>query len=117
MRALALVAVMACGEGAAPSDARLDPPIADAAAPRTYKQVEVLARPAIAEALLATDSALAAYNRAGPAFAGVDTTLVETRAKTVLKSLYLGACLLNGVLGVPAPAAGVKPAGVPCQEI
>jgi hypothetical protein len=116
VKALALLALLsACSDNAtAPIDA---PPFdAPVVTPRMYKQVEVLARPGIAEALLVTNNALATYNAAGPGFAGVNTQQVETEAKTVLKALYLGACLLNGALGL-TELTGVRPAGAPCAQV
>jgi hypothetical protein len=116
MKALAVVALLAAcsGEAVTPIDAPpFDAPIV---MPRVYKQVEVLARPGIAEALLVTNSALAIYNASGPGFAGVNTKLIEDEAKTVLKALYLGACLLNGALGLTV-LTGLKPGGVPCEQV
>jgi hypothetical protein len=85
----------------------------------TYRQVEHLARPGINEALLITEGFLAGYNATAPSFTGVDTAtlgLVVGEAKTVLKALYLGACLLNGALGL-TPGTGVKPAGIACHDV
>ncbi|HEX4417018.1 MAG TPA: DUF4331 family protein [Kofleriaceae bacterium] len=85
----------------------------------TFHQVEQLARPAINEALLITTAYLDGYNATAPTFAGVppDTlTAVVGEAKTVLKALYLGGCLLDGLAGVTA-ATGVKPAGMTCHAI
>jgi hypothetical protein len=81
-------------------------------APRTYRQIEHLARPGINEALLISDGFLAGYNATAPSFAGVDPTtlgMVVDEAKTVLKALYLGACLLNGALGLSAVAGEPAP--------
>ncbi|HWU90565.1 MAG TPA: DUF4331 family protein [Kofleriaceae bacterium] len=86
---------------------------------KTYRQVEHLARPGINEALLISEGFLAGYNATAPSFKGVDPTtlnMVVGEAKTVLKALYLGACLLNGALGL-TPATGVKPAGIPCHAV
>lgn len=85
--------------------------------PRTFRQVEHLARPGINEALLISEGFLAGYNATAPSFAGVDQATLNAvvgEAKTVLKALYLGACLLNGALGL-SPAQGVKPAGITCH--
>lgn len=87
--------------------------------PRVYRQVEHLARPGINEALLITDAFLQGYNATAPSFAGVDQAtlgMVAGEAKTVLKALYLGACLLNGALNL-TPAQGVKPAGITCHAV
>jgi hypothetical protein len=84
-----------------------------------YKQVEHLARPGINEALLFTNDFNAGYNATAPSFAGADAaavTAITGEAKTVLKALYLGACLLNGALG-QTPQSGVKPAGIPCHAV
>ena len=101
-------------------DAGDDNPMIDApTAPKTYKQIEHLARPGIAEALLLSNAFLAGYNATAPTFAGVDPAvvgMVAGEAKTVLKAIYLGACLLNGVLNL-TPATGVKPAGAQCVEV
>lgn len=86
---------------------------------KTYRQVEHLARPGINEALLISEAYLTGYNATAPSFAGVDNAtlgLVVGEAKTVLKALYLGACLLNGALGL-SPAQGVKPAGNTCHAV
>ncbi|MDB4957119.1 MAG: hypothetical protein JWO36_4688 [Myxococcales bacterium] len=122
--ALALtLLVAACG-----SDSKLPPADGaividapkDAAPPAvTYTQVEHLARPGINEALLITTGYLNGYNATAPSFAGVDqATLgaVVGEAKTVLKAVYLGSCLLNGALGLTA-AQGVKPAGMTCHAV
>ncbi|MBX3157831.1 MAG: DUF4331 family protein [Deltaproteobacteria bacterium] len=90
--------------------------------PRAYRQIEHLARPGINEALLIGDGFHSGYNATAPTFAGVpaaDLQAVVAEAKTVLKALYLGACLLNGVV-LPAgasPADGVRPAGITCHAI
>lgn len=120
--ALALLATLslaaACGGDDGPDitpDAGMDPD----PKPRMYRQVEHLARPGINEALLITDAFLQGYNATAPGFAGVDQAtlnMVVGEAKTVLKALYLGACLLNGALGL-TPATGVKPAGITCHAV
>lgn len=84
-----------------------------------FKQIEQLARPGIAEALLISDGFLAGYNATAPTFAGVDpTTLgaVVGEAKTVLKALYLGVCLVDGLANL-TPSTGLKPAGMQCVEV
>ncbi|MBC7793724.1 MAG: DUF4331 family protein [Clostridia bacterium] len=86
---------------------------------KSYAQIEQLARPAIAEALLLSNAFLAGYNGAAPSFTGVDEATVNAvvgEAKTVLKAVYLGGCLLNGARGLSA-TAGVKPAGLTCHEV
>lgn len=87
---------------------------------KVFKQVEHLARPGIAEALLLNDAFLAGYNATAPTFAGVPPEvlgMVADQAKTVLKALYLGACLLNGTIPGVTAATGVKPAGITCHAI
>jgi hypothetical protein len=123
-----LALVVAAALGACGSDVSNNPPTVDAPAPpqpdapvtaHGYKQVEHLARPGINEALLISDGFLAGYNATAPSFGGVDpATLgqVVGQAKTVLKALYLGGCLLNGALGLTA-AQGVKPAGMTCHAV
>ena len=85
----------------------------------TYMQVEHLARPGINEALLLTNDFNAGYNAFAPTFAGAPpaaVTAVVAEAKTVLKALYLGTCLLNGALGL-SPTTGLKPAGIQCHAV
>lgn len=85
--------------------------------PVTYRQVEHLARPGINEALLISEGFLGGYNATAPTFKGVPEDVlgqVVGEAKTVLKALYLGGCLLNGALGL-SPVQGVKPAGITCH--
>lgn len=82
-----------------------------------FRQVEMLARPGINEALLISQDFLNAYNATAPTFAGVPASAlnaVVAEAKTVLKALYLGTCLLNGVAGLTG-AAQLKPAGMMCH--
>lgn len=84
-----------------------------------YVQIEQLARPGIAEVLLLSQGFLAGYNAAAPTFTGVPAATVDGvvgEAKTVLKALYLGPCLLNGALGL-TPDQGVKPAGITCHAV
>jgi hypothetical protein len=101
-------------------DAAVDPdaPVNPAV---TFRQIEHLARPGINEALLFTDGFNEGYNATAPSFAGVPDAvlgMVAGEAKTVLKAIYLGACLVNGALGLTPGAGGngVKPAGVPCGD-
>ena len=95
-------------------------PTPDAETPvATYQQIEQLARPGIAEALLLSDGYLAGYNATAPTFTGVDSAtlgLVVAEAKTVLKAVYLGTCLVNGVAGLTADN-GAKPAGLTCAAV
>jgi hypothetical protein len=87
--------------------------------PKTFKQVEHLARPGINEVFLISNAFLAGYNATAPTFAGVPEPvlgMVVAEAKTVMKALYLGACLINGALGLTA-ATGVKPAGMTCHAV
>jgi hypothetical protein len=117
--ALLIGLAAACGD-----DAPNNPPIDGApddmgGGGKTFKQVEVLARPGINEALLITDAFLAGYNAAGPSFAGVDAATlgaVVGEAKTVLKAIYLGVCLLDGTV-TNDPAQGLKPAGMVCPAV
>jgi hypothetical protein len=92
----------------------------DAAAPATtWRQVEHLARPGIAEALLLSDGFLAGYNGTAPTFTGVPAETLDQvvgEAKTVLKAIYLGVCLVNGAAGLTA-STGLKPAGMQCSEV
>jgi len=114
--ALILVVTAACNDTTTPDP---DPDPDPDPQGRVYRQVEHLARPGINEALLISDGFLQGYNATAPSFAGVDQAtlgLVVDEAKTVLKALYLGACLLNGVLG-KTPDTGVKPAGMPCHAV
>ena len=86
---------------------------------RKWKQIEHLARPGINEALLISEGFLAGYNATAPTFTGVPDTVLQQvvgEAKTVLKAIYLGSCLLNGALGL-TPATGVKPAGKTCHAV
>ena len=113
------LALTGCGHDAAPStpDAAT-PPDPPAPAPG-FAQIEQLARPGINEALLLTEAFNAGYNATAPTFAGVpaDTlNAVVGEAKTVLKALYLGGCLLNGLAGATADN-GVHPAGLKCHAI
>ncbi len=93
---------------------------ADARGPAVYKQVEHLGRPAINEALLFTFAYNNGYNATAPSFTGVDTAtlnLVVGEAKTVLKAIYYGTCLTDGVVPGLTAATGLKPAGMQCPAI
>ncbi len=118
-----LVATAACGDDGNSMNPPIDAaPMVDAPVtpPGTvYKQVEHLARPGINEALLISEGFLGGYNATAPSFAGVPAATlgqVVGEAKTVLKAVYLGSCLLNGALGLTA-AQGVKPAGITCHAV
>jgi hypothetical protein len=85
----------------------------------TYRQVEQLGRPGIAEALLITPAYLEGYNATAPSFAGAPAaavTAISAEAKTVLKAIFHGTCLLNGLLGFTA-VNGAIPGGVPCGQV
>ena len=123
--ALAIISlVSACGdeETVTPADARptVDADTTDAPDPvPTWRQVEHLARPGIAEALLLNNDFLAGYNGTAPTFTGVPTAtldMVVGEAKTVLKAIYLGVCLVDGAAGL-TPSTGLKPAGMQCVEV
>ena len=107
-----VLATGACGDNGD------QPPDVDAAPGEIkYKQIEHLARPGINEALLISEGFLGGYNATAPTFKGVPPEVLSQvvgEAKTVLKALYLGGCLLNGALGL-TPAQGVKPAGMTCH--
>lgn len=109
-----VLATGACGDnGDAPPDIDASP------GEVKYKQIEQLARPGINEALLISEGFLAGYNATAPTFKGVPDEVLNQvvgEAKTVLKALYLGGCLLNGALGLTA-AQGVKPAGMTCHAV
>jgi hypothetical protein len=84
-----------------------------------FRQIEHLARPGINEALVITTDFNLGYNATAPSFGGVPPSTLNAivaEAKTTLKALYLGGCLLNGVLNLQ-PAAGVKPAGIQCHAV
>lgn len=84
-----------------------------------YKQVEQLARPGINEAFLLTNDFNAGYNATAPSFADAPAEAVaaiSAEAKTVMKALYLGVCLLDGALGLDANS-GLKPAGIACHAV
>jgi hypothetical protein len=117
--ALLVALAAACGDDAPNNPPNDGAPDDMGQTGKTFKQVEVLARPGINEALLITDAFLAGYNAAGPSFAGVDAATlgaVVGEAKTVLKALYLGVCLLDGTV-TNDPAQGLKPAGMQCPAV
>lgn len=118
--------VTACGDDGpaatpdapAPIDAAVTPD-ALPPGPTVYRQIEQLARPGINEALLLSEGFLAGYNATAPTFAGVDATTLTAvvgEAKTVLKAIYLGTCLINGAAGLTA-VTGAKPAGLECAAV
>lgn len=85
----------------------------------TFRQVEHLARPGIAEALLLSDAFLEGYNATAPTFEGVPPdvlAMVAGEAKVVLRAIYLGTCLINGAVGL-TPETGFKPAGIMCHAV
>jgi hypothetical protein len=87
--------------------------------PITFVQIEQLARPGIAEALLLSNGYLAGYNATAPTFTGVPAATlgeVVAEAKTVLKAIYLGTCLVNGIAGLTAQN-GAKPGGLECAAV
>jgi len=125
MKHISLVLVTAlaaaCGGDDAPNQPPDGAPPGDMGMPpgKTFKQVEELARPAINEAFLFTEAFNSGYNAAGPSFAGVDAATlgaVVGEAKTVMKAIYLGVCLLDGTL-TNDPAAGLKPGGMQCPAV
>jgi hypothetical protein len=115
--ALALIATASCSDNPART---IDAGTPDAPPQSTaFHQVEHLARPGINEALLTSHDFSAGYNATAPSFAGVPAeTLgaVAGQAKTTLKALYLGVCLLNGALRLTADT-GLKPAGMTCHAV
>ena len=110
----------ACGDDAANKTIDAPPAPVDAPpAPPTYVQVDQLGRPGINEALLISNAFLNGYNATAPSYAGVDSatlTAVVGEAKTTLKAVYLGTCLLDGALGL-TPSTGLKPAGMQCAAV
>lgn len=85
----------------------------------TYRQVEFLGRPGIAEALLITPAYLEGYNATAPSFAGAPpaaVTAITAEAKTVLKAIFHGTCLINGLLGL-SETTGATPGGVNCGKV
>ena len=109
-----LVTVASCSDPAQNPGPDAGPPTG-----ATFHQVEQLARPGINEALLITEAFNAGFNATAPSFTGVPSDTLNAvvgEAKTVLKALYLGGCLLDGALGLSA-AQGVKPAGMTCHAV
>ncbi|MBA3499337.1 MAG: hypothetical protein H0T65_03135, partial [Deltaproteobacteria bacterium] len=89
-----VLATGACGDG---NDDNPPPNVDAAPGVIKYKQIEQLARPGINEALLISEGFLDGYNATAPTFKGVPPEVlaqVVGEAKTVLKALYLGGCLL-----------------------
>jgi len=85
----------------------------------TYRQIEFLGRPGIAEALLITPAFLDGYNATAPSFAGAPAaavTAIQGEAVTVLKAIFHGTCLINGLLGFDA-TTGAIPGGVACGAV
>jgi hypothetical protein len=133
--AAAFLTAAACGSDSGKADApptvdshHVDGPAIDSpmgsngSGSATFRQIEQLARPGINEALLISNDFLNGYNAAAPTFAGVDPTTLAAvvgEAKTVLKAIYLGTCLLDGVAagGSLTPATGLKPGGQTCVAI
>jgi Domain of unknown function (DUF4331) len=120
-KAAVLVILIGCGDdnptvhGDAPPGGSDAPPMG-----KTFKQVEHLARPGINEVFLFTPAFMAGYNATAPSFNGVDPAtlgMVANEAKTVMKALYLGACLLNGTIPGVTADTGVHPAGMKCHAI
>lgn len=115
----ALILAAGCGDDGSKTTP-VDAPTADAPpATATWHQVEQLARPAINEALLISSAFNDGYNATAPTFAGVPTetlNAVVDQAKTVLKALYLGTCLLDGAVGLNANT-GLHPAGLTCHAV
>ena len=86
----------------------------------TYRQVEFLGRPGIGEALILSNPLLDAYNQFAPFFPGVPQASVDAvigEVKTVLRALFYGTCLLNGVAGFADPAMAARPGGVSCANL
>jgi hypothetical protein len=116
---LAVTATAGCSDGSAKMVDAGMPPVDSPPAGTTYRQIEQLARPGINEALLFTAAFNNGYNATAPSFAGVPTETLNAvvgEAKTVLKALYLGACFLDGAVGL-SPADGLKPAGMTCHAV
>ena len=114
-----LALAISCGDNKKPGAVADASPDGTVVTGDGFRQVEHLARPGINEALLITTDFNIGYNATAPSFEGVPASTlnaVVAEAKTVLKALYLGACLLNGVLGL-TPATGVKPAGIQCHAV
>jgi len=117
-RCALLVFAASCGDTPTPAVDAGQPVDPGPGAP-VFHQVEQLARPGINEALLITEAFNAGYNATAPSFTGVPTDTLNAvvgEAKTVLKALYLGACLINGLAGVTADT-GVHPAALKCHAV
>jgi hypothetical protein len=114
-----LAFVLSCGDNNKGQPIDAAPDADETVAGDGFHQIEMLARPGINEALIISQDFLNAYNATAPTFAGVPESAlnqVVAEAKTVLKALYLGGCLLNGVLGL-SPSTGVKPGGITCHAV
>jgi hypothetical protein len=110
-----------CGAGTMLVGSTCEPVEIDAGTPpgAVFHQIEHLARPGINEVFLFTSAFAGGYNATAPSFTGVDAAtlgLVVGEAKTVLKALYLGPCLLNGLAGLDANS-GLHPAGFTCTDV
>ena len=117
---IAVSALAACGDDSAPP---VGPDAKDIDAPDNppagFVQVEHLARPGINEVFIITEAFHQGYNATAPAFNGVpnDTlTAIVNEVKVVMKALYLGTCLLNGVAGLNAQN-GLHPGGLECHAV
>jgi hypothetical protein len=85
----------------------------------SFVQVDYAGRPGINGLLLANEQASGISNQFAPSFMGaVDggEALIAADAKTTLKALYYGTCLINGAVGLTA-ATGLKPAAQQCQSV
>ena len=114
-----IVTVASCSDSSSNQVPDAGPPMTNPPTGTAFHQVEQLARPGINEALLITEAFNAGYNATAPTFAGVPTDTLNAvvgEAKTVLKAIYLGSCLLDGALGLTADQ-GVKPAGITCHAV
>ncbi len=101
------VSDVACGAGTVLTAGMCLPDVG----PRTFTQIEHLARPGINEALLLSDGFNNGYNATAPTFTGVPTDVlnqVVAEAKTVLKAIHLGSCLVQGTLGLTAGQNGTN---------
>lgn len=116
----ALALALSCGDNSKPKAGDAGPDGSETT--DGFRQVEYLARPGINEALLITTDFNNGYNATAPDFArNLSPTVLDqviAEAKTVLKALYLGACLVNGVVPGPLTAqTGLHPAGIECHAI
>lgn len=116
----ALILAAGCGDDGGGMTTPVDAAVIDTPpAMASWHQVEQLARPAINEALLISSAFNDGYNATAPTFAGVPAetlNAVVDQAKTVLKALYLGTCLLDGAVGLNANT-GLHPAGITCHAV